>query len=255
MYAIAVTGPGALTLAERLAAHCEGAVIITRDSDTGTEPSGDLAVSLHPDGWTARGRERSVEDLLADLAPEHDYAFLVDIETDLPTVTAGGGDAKESIAGVEEPENADLGPVIAAIDGTEPFETLESLVARAKRTEGADRAGAIATFTGRVRRKDAADDSPTKLLEFETYEGVASQRMEVIEAELEERDGVIEVLLHHRSGVIPAGEDIVFVVVLAGHREEAFETVSDGIDRLKDEVPIFKKEVTANEEFWVHDRP
>jgi molybdopterin synthase catalytic subunit len=42
--------------------------------------------------------------------------------------------------------------------------------------------------------------------------------------------------------------------VLAGHRREAFGTVEDGIDRLKDEVPIFKKERTSDEQFWVHER-
>lgn len=60
--------------------------------------------------------------------------------------------------------------------------------------------------------------------------------------------------MHHRTGVIEYGEDIVFVVVLAGHRGEAFQTVEDGINRLKDEVPIFKKEVTTDEQFWVHDQ-
>jgi molybdopterin synthase catalytic subunit len=60
--------------------------------------------------------------------------------------------------------------------------------------------------------------------------------------------------MHHRVGVIEDGEDIVFVVVLAGHREEAFRTVEDGINRLKDEVPIFKKERTTDEEFWVHEQ-
>jgi len=254
MHAIAVTGPEAPALADRLAARCDTSVVVTRDSDSGTEPPGELAVSLHPDGWTARGRERGVEELLADLAPEYDYAFLVGVEADLPTVAAGTA-AEGVIASVEAPDSADLDAVVAAIDATEPFETLESLVARAKRAAGSDRAGAIATFTGRVRRKDAADDSPTELLEFEMYDDVARRRMATIESELEAREGVVEVLLHHRSGVVPAGEDIVFVVVLAGHRGEAFETVSDGIDRLKEEVPIFKKEVTADEEFWVHDRP
>jgi molybdopterin synthase catalytic subunit len=78
--------------------------------------------------------------------------------------------------------------------------------------------------------------------------------MATIAAELEEREGVFEVLFHHRTGVVADGEDIVFVVVLAGHRREAFRTVEDGIDRLKDEVPLFKKETTEAEEFWVHDR-
>ena len=52
--------------------------------------------------------------------------------------------------------------------------------------------------------------------------------------------------------MIEQGEDIVFVVVLAGHRREAIETVEDGIDRLKAEVPLFKKEVTVEGEFWAH---
>ena len=78
--------------------------------------------------------------------------------------------------------------------------------------------------------------------------------MATLQEELEARDGVHEVRLHHRTGRVDAGEDIVFVVVLAGHRREAFRTVEDGIDRLKDEVPLFKKEVTAAETYWVHER-
>ncbi len=79
--------------------------------------------------------------------------------------------------------------------------------------------------------------------------------MAALETDLETRDGVFEVELYHRTGIVEDGEDIVFVVVLAGHREEAFRTVEDGINRLKDEVPLFKKEVTVEDEFWVHDRP
>ena len=60
--------------------------------------------------------------------------------------------------------------------------------------------------------------------------------------------------MFHRTGTREASEDFVFVVVLVGHRAEAYETVSDGIDRLKDEVPIFKRETTVEEDFWVHDR-
>jgi molybdopterin synthase catalytic subunit len=260
MQAIAVTGPRADALIERLARRCPGSVAtVSRTADRhGEDPPGDLTVDLAPDGWRATGEERSLEAVLAELAPEYDYVLVgTGTEVDLPTVVVGDASTAdgEPLASVADPAAADLDRLVAVIDGVEPYETLESLVARVKRAEGADRAGAIATFTGRVRRKDADDDSPTELLEFETYEGVADQRMATIEKELEQREGVIEVVMHHRTGVISAGEDIVFVVVLAGHREEAFETVSDGIDRLKDEVPIFKKEVTADGEFWVHDRP
>jgi molybdopterin synthase catalytic subunit len=69
-----------------------------------------------------------------------------------------------------------------------------------------------------------------------------------------ETHGVHAVRLHHRTGVVEAGEDIVFVVVLAGHRAEAFRAVEDGIDRLKDEVPLFKKEVTVEDTYWAHEQ-
>ena len=123
-----------------------------------------------------------------------------------------------------------------------------------KRSEKATYSGAIATFTGRVRAKEDEADERTRYLEFEKYEGVAEDRMRRIESELEARDGVLDVRLHHRTGRIPEGEDIVFVVVLAGHRGEAFTAVEDGINRLKEEVPLFKKEVTDEETFWVHER-
>ncbi|NGM70055.1 molybdopterin synthase [Natronolimnobius sp. AArcel1] len=223
---------------------------------------GDVTYELGADGdWTATGTGLSVQGALDQLALDCDYALVIGV-SDLryPSV----------VIGTDSTETADAGgPVLAAIDGaidltddliddleaTEPYHTLESLVARVKRSPQAARSGAIATFTGRVRAKDSDDDARTEYLEFEKYDGVADERMKTIETELEARAGVLEVELAHRTGVIKDGEDIVFVVVLAGHREEAFRAVEDGINRLKDEVPLFKKEVTVDDEFWVHDRP
>ena len=154
----------------------------------------------------------------------------------------------------DDADSLDVQAAVAAIDDAEPFETLDSLVAAVKRSASADRAGAIATFTGRVRERDGPDDDRTRYLEFEKFDDVADRTMRTIETDLEAREGVIDVRLHHRTGRVDAGEDIVFVVVLAGHRREAFRTVEDGIDRLKDEVPLFKKEVTAADTYWVHER-
>jgi len=93
----------------------------------------------------------------------------------------------------------------------------------------ADRAGAIATFTGRVRARDAPNDDRTTHLAFEKYEGSLRSRWDAIAAELTERDGVFEVRMHHRTGVIEAGEDIVFIVVLAGHRGRRSERSRTGL--------------------------
>jgi molybdopterin synthase catalytic subunit len=205
--------------------------------------------------WVATGEEGSLREALEDLGQHCEYA-LVEGYSDarLPTVVLGDREvAGEVIARAPSGETADIDEIVDAIEATEPYETLSSLVARVKRSADEDKAGAIATFTGRVRAKEDDDDQPTEYLEFEKYDGVAEETMADIREELEARDGVFEVLLHHKTGVVEAGEDIVFVVVLAGHRTEAFRTVEDGINRLKEEVPLFKKEVTVDEEFWAHE--
>lgn len=266
MYTVSVVGQGSTALIERLSDHLSSSansvaivssLLQTPDPDFegATRPDGaGVALGLSADGWTAHGQDRSLDDAIDDLAPEYDYCLLDGFDTALPTISIGEDEA-DSIAVVSDPATADLAGVQKAIDATEPYETIESLTAQVKRSPHADRAGAIATFTGRVRAKDSPTDATTDRLEFEKYDGVAAERMTTIREEIENRDGVFEVRLHHRTGIIENGEDIVFVVVLAGHREEAFRAVEDGINRLKDEVPIFKKETTDEQTFWKHEQP
>ncbi|SDX72229.1 molybdopterin synthase [Halopenitus persicus] len=267
MQPIAVLGSGADSLATRLTDRIEGRVVrIDRVTDTDlgpTETTADAAVRFTAGGdWNARGADADADltTLLDRFAPAYDYAVITgETRLRVPTVLVGDDRDAEDVPGdviatVPEPSAIDVAELLAALEGAEPWITLEELIDRAKADPLAERSGAIASFTGRVRAKDAPDDDRTSQLAFEAYEGVAADRMDAIAAELEERDGVFRVLLHHRTGVIPDGEDIVFVVVLAGHREEAFRTVADGIDRLKEEVPIFKKETTESEQFWVHQR-
>ena len=244
------------TLAAGLADHGAVAVVEDGPADLDLPPGVDVSVRLDDAGWTATGTGASLDEALARLAPDHEYALVVGHpDADLPRVVVDGATAEGPVIhSVADPDAVPVDAVRAAVADEEPFVTLESLVAEAKRAPAADRAGAIATFTGRVRERDDPDDVPTTALEFEKYAGVAEERMAEIAAELEERDGVYRVLAHHRTGTVGAGEDIVFVVVLAGHRREAFRTVEDGIDRLKAEVPIFKKEVTVEESYWVHER-
>jgi molybdopterin synthase catalytic subunit len=206
--------------------------------------------------WQADGSGLDVADALDRLTPSHDYAILAGFpDAAVPHLVIGDpGFDGDVLHAASDPASVDPGAVREALEATPRHVTLESLIERTKDAPGAHRAGAVATFTGRVRERDTPEDTPTTHLEFETYEGVADERMTALESELESRDGVFAVRMHHRTGVIESGEDIVFVVVLAGHREEAFETVSDGIDRLKAEVPIFKKEVTVEDAFWRHER-
>ena len=267
MHPIGIVGPdesGYPDLVERLGARLseQGPTATVRQSAGGDDTAGQryrdagatAAYQVGDDGWCVAAERPSVRDLLEDLAPAYDYAVFDGFsEADVPTIVVG--DAEYEGEALQEAASADAVDVEAAVADlaeTEPFENLASLVARVKQSPEAPKSGAIATFTGRVRAKEDDDDTPTEYLEFEQYDEVAADRFDGIKADLEARDGVFEVVMHHRTGVVPYGEDIVFVVVLAGHRDEAFATVEDGINRLKAEVPIFKKEVTVAEEFWAH---
>ena len=282
MQPISIVGSEASDLTAALADRLDGRIAVVNRADGGTETGvsrgettdggvaveaptdrtdADTVVSLGANGeWSGRGSVEGLDAFLDGLAPDHDYLVAVGgSRLRVPTVLLGAdADAEDVpgtvIASAETAEEVDLDRLVADLDAAEPWVTREALVRRVEASPSAERAGAIATFTGRVRARDAPDDDRTAHLTFEKYEGVAAERMDAIAAELTERDGVFDVRMHHRTGVIEAGEDIVFVVVLAGHRREAFRTVEDGIDRLKDEVPIFKKEATEAEEFWVHRR-
>jgi len=261
---------GKTTLVERLVERCDGRVasvkhcthapdIDTEGKDTARHRAAGAAetVALTGDGeWFATGASRSLTDTLDALAPDYDYVFVEGYgDASLPKVVLGDREAADPVlARFESGEAADLEEILDALAERDPYVTLSTLVASVKRSPDEDRAGAIATFTGRVRAKDAPDDPPTEFLEFERYDGVAGERLATLRRELEARDGVHAVRLHHKTGVVEAGEDIVFVVILAGHRGEAFAAVQDGINRLKEEVPLFKKEVTVDEEFWAHER-
>ncbi|ERH13120.1 MAG: molybdopterin converting factor, large subunit, partial [halophilic archaeon J07HB67] len=168
----------------RTATVSRGAV----DTPTGT----DTAVTLSPDGSRAT---RAVDDLpsvLDRLAPDHDYALVTGVsKLRLPTVTVGDADPPGDV--VERlPSAAAVDPerLATLVREVEPYVTLPALVAEAKTAGSADRAGAIATFTGRVRTRDDPDDDPTTRLTFDRYDTVAAERLATIESELTDREGV-----------------------------------------------------------------
>ena len=259
MQVLGFVGPGARGLCDRVAPHLDGRVAVVERSDgDGDGPPEGVAAAYRvgDDGtWRASGSERGLDDVLDDLAATYDHALLVGApDADVPAVALGDANPERVVLSADSAAEVGTDAVLDAVAGADPHVTLETLVERVKASPRASRAGAIATFTGRVRTRDDDDDPRTLRLTFEKYEGVADERLRELESELMERPGVEEVAMFHRTGTLEAGEDIVFVVVLAGHRGEAFETVSDGIDRLKDEVPIFKRETTVEEDFWVHER-
>jgi MoaE-MoaD fusion protein len=112
-----------------------------------------------------------------------------------------------------------------------------------------DRAGAIATFVGTTRVESRG--RTVQRLEYEAYEGMAEKVMGEIAAALKQRYDVCEIAIHHRTGRVDIGEPSVVIAVSAPHRQDALAACKDAIDTLKEEVPLWKKEVYEGGEEWV----
>jgi MoaE-MoaD fusion protein len=123
-----------------------------------------------------------------------------------------------------------------------------SLDATAREVASED-AGAIATFTGTVRRRSRGRD--VIYLEYEAYEGMAEQVMAELAGALRERHDVREIAIHHRVGRVEIGEPSVVIAVSAAHRQAALTACHEAIDRLKETVPLWKKEVYEGGEAWI----
>jgi molybdopterin synthase catalytic subunit len=111
--------------------------------------------------------------------------------------------------------------------------------------------GAVVTFLGTVR--DLTNDQITLALDYEAYPAMAEKKMAEIERETRARWPVGEMAMIHRLGHLDVGEVSVAVAVSCPHRAEAFEACRFAIDRLKELVPIWKKENWADGSTeWVH---
>jgi molybdopterin synthase catalytic subunit len=101
-------------------------------------------------------------------------------------------------------------------------------------------AGAVVVFTGTVR--DHAEGRPVAGLDYEAFTERAQPQLEALAASLAQEPQVRGVWLEHRVGSLAIGEPAVVVAVSAAHRDQAFETARRGIDQLKAEVAIWKRE-------------
>jgi MoaE-MoaD fusion protein len=112
-----------------------------------------------------------------------------------------------------------------------------------------ERAGAVATFTGTVRRRSRGRE--VTLLEYEAYAEMAEEVMAQLARELDQRYELCAVAIHHRVGTLGIGEASVVIAVSAPHRQDALAACKDAIDTLKATVPLWKKEVYEGGEEWV----
>lgn len=109
--------------------------------------------------------------------------------------------------------------------------------------------GGIALFVGTVRDHNAGQ--PITRLEYQAYESMAEKELERLGAELEAEFPGVRVAAHHRHGSLEIGDIAVVCAAGAAHREQAFLACRGLIDRIKERVPIWKREHGPEGPYWV----
>jgi len=130
----------------------------------------------------------------------------------------------------------------------EKLDNINDLLGEIKRSSS--EIGAVTIFVGSAR-SIGEDGSRVLRLEYEAYEEAAVKALEKIICDLREKYGIIDVIIEHRVGWVGVGEDIVYALVASKHREEGFKSTIELVERLKREVPIWKKEVTEKGSRWI----
>ena len=121
----------------------------------------------------------------------------------------------------------------------------EAITAKVKR----DTNGAVVTFLGTTRQ--FSEGRRVLYLEYEAYDKMVLKKLEEIRQEMQKRWGIDDIAISHRTGHLEIGEISLVVAVASPHRKEAFMTCHEVVDRIKEIVPIWKKEVFEDGSAWV----
>lgn len=121
----------------------------------------------------------------------------------------------------------------------------DEIVRRVKAPED----GAVVVFDGIVRNNSRG--KPTLYLEYEAYEPMALRKMREIGDDLRRQFPIHRIAIVHRLGRLEIGETSVLIAISSPHRKAAFDACRLAIDRLKQTVPIWKKEYFADGAVWV----
>lgn len=150
---------------------------------------------------------------------------------------------------ISEKDDVALIPPVSGGSGAFAIEENPIALDRVVRAVAHPSAGAICTFSGTVR--DQTKGHAVIALEYEAYRSMALKYLERIGGEIEAKWPGTRAAIVHRIGRVEIGEESVVIAVSSPHRADAFEGCRHAIERLKEDVPIWKKELRVDGSIWV----
>lgn len=233
-----------------------------------TERAGASRVDVElPDGATVADLRRAVADQhprLADSLPSVKVAVDLEVANDddgitpgsevalLPPVAGGATDttdgARRSATGAGAVEVRDVGGVKVVTGLHEPPFDLDAVTAAVSAPE----VGGSVHFLGTVRDHSGSLDDVVRL-DYSAYPEMAEKVLADLAEELiDDFPALRGIALLHAVGELPVGAHTILIVCAASHRAEAFDACREALERVKDRVPVWKREVTADGEHrWV----
>ena len=133
-------------------------------------------------------------------------------------------------------QDFDLGAELAALRGTDA------------------RVGAVCSFVGTVRDRNAGSAGDIQSLELEHYPGMTERAIEAMIDAAHARFDMLDARVIHRIGLLQPLDQIVLVAVTSAHRGQSFQACEFIMDYLKTQAPFWKKEQTAQGAHWVDAR-
>jgi molybdopterin synthase catalytic subunit len=116
-----------------------------------------------------------------------------------------------------------------------------------------DASGAVTLFHGIVRNHN--DGKAVEHLEYDAYPELAERQLQAVAREILDRFPIDDIAIAHRIGRLEIGETSLLVAVSSAHRAEAFEACHVAVDRVKESVPIWKKEYGTDGAMWLEGTP
>ena len=200
-----------------------------------------------------RGHGTTVAEVWAELATTHNLGVVPDgirAARNLAycewNATVAPGDLIAFLPPVAGGSGVVTAPVVRVKISSSPID-LETAI-----DIGGDEDGAVAVFVGRVRNH--SEGHRVSRIDYEAYAEMAEAEMRRIAVSLVERDGVSRVAITHRVGTLDVGDPSVVVAVSGPHRAEALAACRDAIDKIKESVPIWKREHRDDGVHWVDAR-